>query len=400
MNHSKKSLGSSNPVAKRSAICWYWPAAPSRLTTCSGGGSQQRVRPYGHRAQTIPHLLEGGVHPVLVEGPLSAFEDRVEVQLRGLGGVVGALSRDRVVEEHRVSETEHLATRGCPRHRSTSGRCDLAAEDALGVAQLPVAGSLVFPREERLEDLEGPSPVLLGSGYVGPAVHRSAGDPLEGHDPAGAVQGEPLEDGELPDARDQVEAHRRERASRLDAVTVGERQSALRSVIGAPLVPTFEDATQGALAGGPTTRSFSAAYRSRSSGVAAWITRFPPRSSNFSIQVGNLTRWSMEWPGRSRWPNHSTAGTPPLDQDLRHVFPLPLVACSPPSGEERTPLAVTSRPVCAPWVNRRGRTRRAARVSCHRWGSPDSAGTPVGDTRWCRAAAGGFHRHGRSPFRR
>ena len=178
---------------------------------------EQRVRPLSHPlGVAAPVEPEHLLHPPGGERPVAAVEDRLEVRLRALGGVVRALARDRVVEDDRVGHAQHVrAARQHTDRPSHDGR-EAAGEDAVRVGQLDRAGALRLPGEVALEDLARPGQVLPWRADVLPAVHRPAWDPLEDHDLARPARRQRGEDEVLADPGRDVEADRRVLRPRLE----------------------------------------------------------------------------------------------------------------------------------------------------------------------------------------
>ena len=210
---------------------------------------QQRVRPGDDPLRVAaPVAVERPLHEALVEA-VALLEDAREVDLGGLGGVVGSLPGDRVVEDDGIGQPEHGRARGEPRDGPAHGRCEPAGQNALCVGQLHGAAALRLPRQEPLEDLQRAREVRGRRGDIGPAVQRAAGNPLEDHDLARAPRRQGREDEVLADTGDQVEADGRVLWPRRHALDVGQGERALRRVVGRLLGVAGEEVPERPLPG-------------------------------------------------------------------------------------------------------------------------------------------------------
>ncbi len=216
--------------------------------------AQHRVRPLGHRlARGEPVLVEGGLHPRLVERLVPVHQDRRQVRGGALRGGVRALPGDRVVRDDHVRDAQHQAAAREAPDRVADDRRVAPGERGARVRQLHLRRPGVLPRHELLHQLQREREVLRRVLDAVEDVQRTARDALPEQDVRPPRGGQGGHDEQLANARDQVAADRfrlRVLRARAQAVHVSDGERALRGVVrGTRRVPP-EHRDQLALAGG------------------------------------------------------------------------------------------------------------------------------------------------------
>jgi hypothetical protein len=102
-----------------------------------------------------PRIFEDRLHKGHIEGLVAVGDDALAVHTRHLGGVVGALGRDRIVQVDRVGDSHHRGARREGGPRPAHGGDDAPKQAGALIDYLGVFYRLIVPPNEVAEDVLG-----------------------------------------------------------------------------------------------------------------------------------------------------------------------------------------------------------------------------------------------------